>query len=73
MREIKLARIISGKSQWQVSQITGIPNYKISLIENERVIPTEYELSLLIEALGVKAEALEGVKLSLSKLSGELR
>jgi hypothetical protein len=73
MKTLKVARIISEQSQWQLSQCTGIPNYRISLIENGRAIPTENELRLLWDALEVKAESLGGLKLSLAKLSGELR
>jgi len=52
MLNLKLLRISKGVSQWDLSQKTGIPNYKISLIENGRVQPKQKELEELAKALG---------------------
>jgi len=52
-------RITKRVSQWDLSQQTGIPNYRISLIENGRVEPKPEELILLAEALGTTVEAIE--------------
>ena len=56
---LKLKRITKHISQWDLSQQTGIPNYRISLIENGRVEPKPEELTLLAEALGTTVEAIE--------------
>jgi len=58
--KLKLTRITKHISQWDLSQQTGIPNYRISLIENGRVKPKPEELTLLAEALGTTVEAIEG-------------
>ena len=57
--KLKLTRITKHISQWDLSQQTGIPNYRISLIENGRVEPKPEELILLAEALGTTVAAIE--------------
>jgi len=57
---LKFERITKRVSQWDLSQQTGIPNYRISLIENGRVKPRPEELTLLAKALGTTVEAIEG-------------
>jgi len=42
MKKLKLTRIDKDISQWDLSQTTGIPNYRISLIENGRVEPSKF-------------------------------
>ncbi len=58
MKKLKLTRISKDISQWDLSQTTGIPNYRISLIENGRVQPKAEELEALATALGTTAEAI---------------
>ncbi len=58
MKKLKLTRISKDISQWDLSQTTGIPNYRISLIENGRVEPKAEELEALAAALGTTAEAI---------------
>ncbi len=58
MKKLKLTRIDKDISQWDLSQTTGIPNYRISLIENGRVQPKAEELEALAAALGTTAEAI---------------
>ena len=58
MKKLKLKRIDQDISQWDLSQTTGIPNYRISLIENGRVRPKAEELEALAKALGTTAEAI---------------
>ena len=57
--KLKLARIVKGISQWDLSQKTGIPNYRISLIENLRVEPKPEELKSLAEALETTPQAIK--------------
>ena len=52
MLNLKIIRIRKGVSQWDLSQMTGIPNYRISLIECGRVQPKQKELEELATALG---------------------
>ena len=58
MKQLKLTRIAKEISQWDLSQQTGIPNYRISLIENGRVEPKPEELVALAKALGTTTEAI---------------
>lgn len=58
MKKLKLTRIDKDISQWDLSQTTGIPNYRISLIENGRVEPKPEELEALAAALDTTAEAI---------------
>jgi transcriptional regulator with XRE-family HTH domain len=60
MRSTKLFRLIKGKSQFEVSLATEIPNYRLSLIENGKKEPTEAELSSLAAALGTSVDLLRG-------------
>ncbi len=59
MKKLKLTRIDKDISQWDLSQTTGIPNYRISLIENGRVEPKPEELKALAEALQTTPQAIE--------------
>ena len=52
MLNLKIIRITKGVKQWDLSRETGIPNYRISLIENGRVQPKTEELEALAKALG---------------------
>ena len=58
MKNLKIARILKGTSQWDLSTKTGIPNYRISLIENGRVEPKPEELRALAEALQTTPQAI---------------
>ena len=58
MLNFKIIRITRGVSQWDLSRETGIPNYRISLIENGRVQPKQEELELLAESLGTTVDVL---------------
>ena len=55
---LKIVRIKKGVSQWDLSQETGIPNYRISLIENGRVQPRLGEVEALAKALGTTVKAI---------------
>ncbi len=59
MKNLKIARILKGTSQWDLSTKTGIPNYRISLIENGRVEPKPEELKALAEALETTPQAIK--------------
>jgi len=54
MKYIRLLRLMNEESQWDLSMKTGIPNYRISLIENGRAEPTTAERKALARALGVE-------------------
>lgn len=58
MRKLKIARIMRGMTQWDLAARTGIPNYRISLIENGRVEARSEELAKLAETLGTTPKAL---------------
>jgi transcriptional regulator with XRE-family HTH domain len=51
MRPAKLIRQLRGKSQFEVSLLTGIPNYRLSRIETGKGNPTPEELAKLATAL----------------------
>jgi transcriptional regulator with XRE-family HTH domain len=53
--KIKLARIKRGKSQFELMGMTGIPQWRISLIERG-VIPTDDEVQKISKALGCTPE-----------------
>ncbi|MCZ6876690.1 MAG: helix-turn-helix transcriptional regulator [Acidobacteria bacterium] len=60
MTNLKLTRMVLGLKQWDLSQKTGIPNYRISNLENGRASPKPEELSILAQALGTTPAALKG-------------
>ncbi len=57
---IKFFRLLRGKSQFQLSLDTQIPSYRLSVLENDKAIPTEDELTRLASALEVTPEKLTG-------------
>jgi len=59
MKNLKITRILQGISQWDLATKTGIPNYRISLIENGRVEPKPGELKALAEALQTTTQAIK--------------
>ncbi len=58
MKNLKVARIDKGLSQWDLAGETGIPNYRISLIETGRAQPKPEELEALAKALETTPELL---------------
>ncbi len=60
MKKLKFERISQGEKQWDLARKTGIPNYRISNLENGRAEPKPEELSILAEALGVSVEEITG-------------
>ena len=52
-KNIKIARIRRDLTQWDVARQTGIKNYRLSLIECNRVEPTREEQVRLFEVLGL--------------------
>ena len=58
MLNIKFVRMLRGKSQFQVNLLTEIPSYRLSVIENGKVTPTEGELEQLAAALQTTPENL---------------
>lgn len=71
MRSAKFIRLLRGKSQFEVSLATGIPNYRLSLLENGKANPTAEELAKLAAALGTMPAALDQ-DLSAILLAGSL-
>ena len=51
MRSAKIIRLLRGKSQFEVSLATRIPNYRLSLLENGRADATAEELAKIAAAL----------------------
>lgn len=60
MKKLKFRRISQGEKQWDLARKTGIPNYRISNLENGRAEPKPEELSILAAALGVTVEEITG-------------
>ncbi len=58
MLNSKFVRMLRGKTQHQVSLLTEIPSYRLSVIESGKVIPTEEELERLAAALDTTPENL---------------
>lgn len=48
---LKIERLKRGLSQWDVSELTGIKNYRLSLIECGHAEPTDDERQVLESAL----------------------
>ena len=57
---IKFFRLLRGKSQFQLSLDTQIASYRLSILENDKAIPTEDELERLASALEATPEKLTG-------------
>jgi len=55
---IKFVREFRGKTQHQVSLLTEIPSYRLSVIETGKVVPTKGELERLAAALETTPENL---------------
>lgn len=58
MLNSKFVRMLRGKTQHQVSLLTEIPSYRLSVIESGKVTPTEGELKRLAAALDTTPENL---------------
>ena len=59
MQSAKVIRLFRRKSQFEISLLTGIPNYRLSLLENGKAEPTHEELEKLANALGTSAAVLK--------------
>ena len=57
--DLKVARVLNGKTQWDVRKVTGIHQSKVSLIENGYVIPTNDEKKLIAGVLGFQVNEIE--------------
>ena len=53
---LKIERLKQQLSQWDLAGLTGIPNYRLSLLETGRAIPSDDEIDLLCKALEMKPE-----------------
>jgi len=60
LKRLKIRRLQEGVKQWDLSQKTGIPNYRLSNLENGRAEPKPEELEALAKALGTTTEAIKG-------------
>jgi len=60
MKTLKLLRMLSGKSQFELGVETRIPSYRLSRLENGWVEPTEEELHRLAVALGTTPDRIRG-------------
>ena len=56
---LKTARALKGKNQWDLRKDTGIHQSKISLIEHGYVIPTNKEKELIADVLGFQVNEIE--------------
>ncbi len=52
--------MVRGWKQWDLARKTGIPNYRISNLENSRAAPSAEELAALAAALEVTVEEITG-------------
>ena len=57
--DLRTHRVIKGKKQWDVTRETGIPQTKVSLIENGYVSPSESEKTKIAEALGLAVDQID--------------
>ena len=60
LKRLKIERLKQGVKQWDLSQKTSIPNYRLSNLETGRAKPKPEELSILAAALGVTVEEIAG-------------
>ena len=60
LKRLKIERLKQGVKQWDLSQKTSIPNYRLSNLETGRAEPKPKELSVLAEALGVSVAQITG-------------
>lgn len=58
MLNLTIARIRKSFTQWDLAGLTGIPNYRISLLETGKAHPKAGELEALSKALGTTVEVL---------------
>lgn len=56
---LRLARVSKNKTQWDLRHATGIHQTKISLIENNYVLPTDDEKQKIARALGLTVEQID--------------
>ena len=59
-KEIKEARIESGKTQMEVSRATGLPQNTISWIELDKGVPNIHQCVLLADYYGISVDELIG-------------
>jgi len=57
--DLKTMRVMKKKNQWDLTINTGIKQARISLIENEYVIPSSEEKRKISLALGVKLDEID--------------
>lgn len=70
LSSMKLVRESLGLSQYQLSQLTSIPNYRISLLENGWRKPTITEIKKIGEAMGVDLKLLMNKKIKIQLTDG---
>jgi DNA-binding XRE family transcriptional regulator len=58
LNPLRLARLVAGKTQWEVTKETGIPQTRISLYEREYREPTPEHKEALAKAYGKEVEDL---------------
>lgn len=58
MNPLRVLRKEKGLSEWKLAKISQVKQSRISLIENDLLLPTNLERKKLGEALGVEQEFL---------------
>jgi len=58
VHKLRIIRTIKNITQWDLTDATGIPNYRISLFEKGRIAPNPDELAAISKALGVTPDQL---------------
>ena len=62
MDTMRIKRVTKRMSQWELAKKTGIPQSRISLIENYYVTPKKKELDLISKVLNVSVNELRATK-----------
>ena len=57
-KKLQLFRELRGQSQYDLAGLTGITNYRISLLEKARFVARPKEVKAIARALGVTEDAL---------------
>jgi transcriptional regulator with XRE-family HTH domain len=69
MSELKKIRVFSGKTQFELAQLSGIHPSRISVLERGLTKPSIHEMKRVSEALGVMPEELFGLDAVMNRLT----
>lgn len=70
MNDLRRIRMLDKKiSQFELSRKSGVHPSRLSLIENERAIPSEMEIRHISEALEMQPEEIFGLETVITRLT----